>query len=274
MIDRQRPPVRACLSARRKSGSSRCSPALRPAGPPPTIRFRASAAVRGRGASASGAAGARRRAARAAPRSAAAWRRRSRPSRARSARRRSASARSASKPSERRRRPARRSGSGRRRRRRGRRGRGPRRAPPSRRSACRPAMYSRVLVGLIVRVASFSAQGIRQTSKPLRYAGSSAYDSLAEVVQVRPPRQARRVDLDRRPDQHHRADPGRVGQPGDQVVIEPLVDHAVIAEDRPRQARPGRRAAAGRGSSAGRSGPARRHEGKQWTFGFRSRFDS
>ena len=31
-----------------------------------------------------------------------------------------------------------------------------------------PAMYSRVLVGLMVRVASFSAQGIRQTSKPFR----------------------------------------------------------------------------------------------------------
>ena len=63
---------------------------------------------------------------------------------------------------------------------------------------------------------------------------------LAEVVEVRPAGQRGGVDLDRRPDQHDRADARRVGQAGDQVVVEPLVDDAVIAEDRPRQARPGR----------------------------------
>ncbi len=135
-------------------------------------------------------------------------------------------------------------------------------------------MYSRVLVGLIVRVASLSAQGMMQTSNALEVGGQLVVGPLAEVVQVRPPGQRGGVDLDRRPDQDDRADPRRVGQPGDQVVIEPLVDDAVIAEDRPGQARRGRRARPGRGRAPGRSGSASTAEGKQWTFGFRSRFDS
>ena len=54
-------------------------------------------------------------------------------------------------------------------------------------------------------------------------------------MQVGPFRQGRRVDLDHRADQDDRAGPIRVGQSGDQLVIEPLVDGPVIAEDRPGQ---------------------------------------
>ena len=70
----------------------------------------------------------------------------------------------------------------------------------------------------------------------LQVAGQLGVAALAEEVELRVPRQRGRVDLDHRADQDDRADARGLGQAGDQVVVEPLVDDAVVAEDRPGQA--------------------------------------
>ena len=200
-IDRQSPPVRACFSARRKSVSSRCSAALSPAGPPPTIRLRALPASTRRaflrGASARPAASSRsatrRRIASATasqecsagppPLGRGAARRRSRP-RPRS--------------------PARRSAPGRRRRRPGRRGRGPRRRTAVETIGLPAAMYSSVLVGLIRPGRVVQRPGHQADVEALQVAGQLGVAALAEEVEVAVPRQRGRVDLDR---------PGRPGRP-------------------------------------------------------------
>ena len=73
--------------------------------------------------------------------------------------------------------------------------------------------------------------------EPLEVAGKLAVGPLPEVVQVGTLGKLGGVYLDHWADQDHR--PTRrgvvVGQRGDQVVVEPLINHTVVAQDWPRQ---------------------------------------
>jgi hypothetical protein len=85
------------------------------------------------------------------------------------------------------------------------------------------------LVGLIDRVASLSANGIRATSKPAIASGSRSYDVWPVYSMLAPREVARRVDLGHRadePDRPVRQVPREVGQ---QLEVEALVDDADVA---------------------------------------------
>ena len=82
-----------------------------------------------------------------------------------------------------------------------------------------------------------------------------------------PPRQRRRVDLHHRPDHDELPVRPRVGERRQQVEVQPLVDHAVEADARVRDGRPGP-AGSGRAARApGAKCATSTLLGKAWTFG-------